>query len=253
MQIHVIQSGVSDNYFYLLAADDGGDGILIDPIDPDAALATMSKQGLTVSRLLNTHGHPDHTGGNKKIQAELGVPLYAHAADAGWIGEIDTILSAGDTLDVGGDTLTVFHTPGHTPGHISLYTPGHLFCGDVIFVGGAGNCRFGGDPPVLFQTFRDVISSLPGETLIYPGHDYSVRNLEFALSLLPGNEAAIEKLEQARGESGLTQSTLAEERSYSPFMRLDDPILGESLTREGSGPDDAEAAFVKVRSLRDRW
>lgn len=257
MQIHVLQSTVSDNYFYLLAGDDGSDGLLIDPIDADVALAALERHGVSLRYLVNTHGHPDHTRGNGRVQAQTGVPLYAHQGDQSWIGTVDHPLDAGDTLEVGDTRLQVLFTPGHTPGHISLFAPGHLFCGDTIFIAGAGHCRFGGHPPTLYQTYRDVLAHLPDDTTVYCGHNYAVRNLEFALSLDPNSEPAKDKLAAARTTEGHCLATLGEERRYNPFMRVGDEAFLASLrsSHPDAVPDDADeqSVFVAIRGLRDNW
>ncbi len=257
MQVHVLKSTIGDNYFYLLAADDGSDGLLIDPVDAKTALEAVSRLGIQLRYLVNTHGHPDHTAGNREVVEATGVEVYAHADDTGWIGEVDHCLAVGDKVPVGETALRVLHTPGHTPGHISLYTPGHLFCGDAIFVAGAGNCRFGGNPGVLYTTFADKFAALPGDTLIYPGHNYAPRNLEFACALDPGCEAGANKLRDAQGAPGHCLATLDEERAYNPFMRVSDPNFRKAFqqTRPGVIGDSSsdEEVFVAIRGLRDTW
>ena len=257
MKIRTIASQITDNYFYLLYAEDGTDGLLIDPVDAESALKVLDEEGVSLRYLVNTHGHPDHTRGNDRIQSETEAPLYAHRGDRGWIGKIDCDLKPGDELEVGETRLKVLFTPGHTPGHISLYTEGHLFCGDTIFLSGAGNCRFGGDASALYRTFEEVITGLPDETIVYPGHDYSVRNLEFALSLEPGNRAAQRKLEETQSREDLCLSTLGEERGYNPFMRVHNAGFLESLEnhcptalKAGRSPENI---FVSVREQRDNW
>lgn len=257
MQLHVLKSTVGDNFFYLLAADDGADGLLIDPVDAKTALAAVSQLGIHLRYLVNTHGHPDHTAGNSEVVDATGVEVYAHDGDKGWIGKVDHCLDEGDDIQVGDTALRVLHTPGHTPGHISLYTPGHLFCGDAIFVAGAGNCRFGGNPGVLYATFANKFGALPGDTVIYPGHNYAPRNLEFAQSLDSGCEAVETKLVEARQTVGHCLATLAEERAYNPFMRLSDPNFRKAFQQThpdviGDSSSD-EDVFVALRGLRDTW
>lgn len=257
MKIHILSSEVTDNYFYLLTADDSSDGALIDPVDAEVALRAVESNGVHLRYLVNTHGHPDHTRGNGLVKEKTGAVICAHEDDRSWVGAVDQSLSHGDVLKLGDETLSVLHTPGHTPGHISLYTPGHLFCGDTIFVAGAGNCRFGGDPRRLYRTFVDTFDALPDDTLIYPGHDYAATNLKFSLALDPGCRAARDKLEQALETGGHCLATLREERSYNPFARVHEVGFQEALRRAhpeaiGAG-DDPEKVFVAVRGLRDNW
>ena len=263
MIIDVIKSTKGDNYFCLLAADNGQDGLLIDPVDADAALARVNTLGVTVTRVVNTHWHPDHTAGNAQVIAATGAKLLVPRGEENLIQGDHSAIGQGDSLTVGDQTLQVLATPGHTQGHISLYTPGHLFCGDTIFVGGAGNCRFGGDPHTLFQSFQGVLSTLPDQTLIYPGHDYSVRNLEFCLHLEPNNQAATDLLEHARhkkSNGGFVQTTLAQEKACSPFWHWDNEALQGHLSQnhpeawaQGADLNLAARTFVAVRALRNSW
>ena len=264
MHIDIIKSQTSDNVFCLLYAEGGREGLLIDPVDADTALQRARALGVEITRVVNTHWHPDHTRGNQAVIEATGAELAVPAGERDMIVGGQRFLEAGDPIKVGDTTLEVLDTPGHTQGHISLYTPGHLFCGDTIFIGGAGNCRFGGDPRVLFRTFTQVIAALPDDALIYPGHDYALRNLEFCLHIEPNNRAAADKLEEARGTiaaGGYVQATLGGERTWSPFMRSGEPSLHEALQARhdrdwhsaGDGLSDAERAFVAVRAMRNTW
>ena len=262
MKIDIIPSQISDNTFYLLYADDGSDGLLIDPVDSARALERAEELGVTVTRIVNTHWHPDHVGGNSSVLDATDAQLLVPSGERQRIQGDGDALNEGDTLQVGDATLRVLLTPGHTEGHISLYTEGHLFCGDTIFVGGAGNCRFGGDPVVLHQSFQKL-ADLPDDTLLYPGHDYAQRNLAFCLDLEPDNHGAKELLTELREQPGdaLSISTIGREKRYSPFFRAADSKLqarlkearAEAWSRQDDTLDDATRAFVTVRELRNVW
>lgn len=270
MNVDIIASSVSDNFFYAVS-DDAGRALLVDPIDGDKAVAFVDERGLELRCVVNTHFHHDHIGGNDAVFASFpDAELVAGAGDADRIEAqqshaVDRRLAAGDTVEVGDVELYVLDTPGHTPGHISLRAGEHLFSGDTLFVGGAGNCKFGGDPGVLFRTFDDVLGELPGDVVFYPGHDYSVRDLEFILSLEPDNAQAAELLEQAEKKQAAEQiflTTLGDERAYSPFFRYDDSDLADKLEAEHSdifaqemqrATSRQEAVFRTVRELRNRW
>lgn len=270
MDVHIISSDVSDNYFYLLV-DPSERAVLIDPVDGKKAVRTVRQEGVRLDAVINTHFHHDHIGGNDTVLNAFGeAELIAAAGDADRIetqqpNRIDRRVVQGDHITVGETVLEVLETPGHTPGHISLTVGSHLFSGDTIFVAGAGNCNFGGDEGVLFHTFRDVLPELPDETVFYPGHDYSVRDLEFVLSIEPDNAEARELLASARSadeEDELFLTTLGRERSYSPFFRFDDEALAQRLADEHAEVYDEqversqsrdEAVFRTVRELRNRW
>ncbi|MEO1269333.1 MAG: MBL fold metallo-hydrolase [Myxococcota bacterium] len=262
MKIEIIPSQISDNFFYLLYADDGSDGLLIDPIDSTHALERAKALGVTVTTVVNTHWHPDHVGGNSTVldatQAELLVPADERDRIQGHGKPLDE----GDTLRIGDTELTVLATPGHTEGHISLLTDGHLFCGDTVFVGGAGNCRFGGDPVILHRSFQKL-AQLPDDTLLYTGHDYARRNLAFCLDLEPNNHDAKAFLDSIRDqpESTLTLSTIGREKRYSPFFRTAEEGLQaqlkanrtEAWSRQDEALEGSARAFVTIRELRNVW
>ena len=274
MNLEILSSDVSDNFFFLIA-DDDGKAALIDPIDGNQAVETVRRKGLELVYLINTHFHPDHVGGNQEVLAAFpDATVVAGSIDADQIDVqfdrpnqrgVDETVDEGDVIDVGDIDLKVIETPGHTPGHISLSHSYHLFSGDTIFVAGAGNCRFGGDPGQLFETFRDVLRKLPPETVFYAGHDYAVRNAEFLLSIEPEHPETLSVLEEAKradAEGRLMKTTLGRERAYNGFMRFDDPQLHDALAAEygdrleearSDADSDHEAVFRCLRSLRDDW
>jgi len=264
MDVEIIASRTGDNHFYLLHSGSGSEGLLIDPVDAETALSRAKELGVVVTQVVNTHWHPDHTGGNAEVLAATGARLSVPHGERDLIKGTHHGLEAGDILKVSETQLEVVETPGHTVGHISLHTPGHLFCGDTVFVGGAGNCRFGGDPAILFETFRGVLGRFDDDTIFYPGHDYSVRNLEFCLHIEESNTAAAAMLTRAREQKlagAFVQSTLGQERRASPFMRSDDHDLHEALATKhpevwkkyAHCTSDAQRAFLAVRDLRNNW
>jgi len=241
-----------DNYLYLLA--EGGDAALVDPGDPEVALAAAEELGVRPRWILHTHGHADHTGGSERLRERLGARVLGHSAD-GYLFLPDEDLSARGELRLGALELRVQSVPGHTPGSVLLEWRGRLFTGDTLFAMGCGNCRHGGDPVRLAASFLGPIAALPGTLEVHPGHDYAARNLPFALSLEPGGAAA------ARGEALLAARragrepepvTLAEERATNPFLRLDAPGVAAALAREAPGARTDLERFVALRALRDR-
>lgn len=268
MHVDILESTVSDNYFYLVS-DDAGTAALIDPIDPETAIEAVRENGYDLHCVINTHFHPDHVGGDDAVfEAFPDALLIAGRVDADAIlnqidrDAVDEAVGKGDVVKVGDLRMDVYDTPGHTPGHISLLLSDWLFSGDTIFVGGAGNCRFGGDSGVLYETFRDVLRTFDEELTFAPGHDYSVRNIEFALSIEPDHDVAKEMLERAKSCDGVFLTTLGEERSYNPFMRFDDEELQQALrakaperwsAEEENSSSAEETAFRVTRSLRNDW
>jgi hydroxyacylglutathione hydrolase len=210
----------ADNYLYLLV--EGGDAALVDPGDPEVALAVASAHGVVPRWIIHTHGHPDHSGGSAALRARLGATVLGHGADAGWFAP-DQDLAGRGALRLGALSLRVHEAPGHTPGSVLLEWRGRLLTGDTLFWGGCGNCRSGGDPRRLAETLLGVVGALDGALEVHPGHDYAMANLPFALELDPGSEAARRRLEVVgaarRAGEEPPPSTLLEERAGNPFLR----------------------------------
>jgi glyoxylase-like metal-dependent hydrolase (beta-lactamase superfamily II) len=140
----------------------------------------IEDNGLVPRYILNTHGHGDHVLGNRDMKAAFRVPICMHGADAAFFGNpsapeelADKRLSHGDRLPLGECTISVIHTPGHTPGSVCYLSAGHLFTGDTLFVGDVGRTDLpGGSLNDLVASLEKHIISLPDGTVIWPGHDY---------------------------------------------------------------------------------
>ncbi len=247
------------NFHYLVACPDSGEALVVDPLEWQLCLAAAHARGWTITQILNTHEHRDHTGGNAALVRATGAQLLAHAAAS--IEGVDRGLAAGDRIRVGRLELECLDTPGHTLAHVCILAHGEqpaLFSGDTLFNAGAGNCHHGGDPLRLYETFSRILARLPGETRIYPGHEYLARNLAFTLDREPDNEAANALLATVSGSDSaeMPVTTLAEERQINTFLRLDSPTLIERLRAAypdlGARPD-ARVVFCRLRELRNAW
>ena len=162
---------------------------IIDPGDEaDKILQSVADSNLEVKTIINTHGHFDHVSANKGIHAATNAPILIHALDAPMLEHIsasaanwglsaenspvpDRTLNDGDTIVFGNITLNVLHTPGHTPGGISLFTEGHVFVGDTLFAGSIGRTDFpGGDFATLKSSIQDKLFTLGDDVRVYTGH-----------------------------------------------------------------------------------
>jgi len=250
------------NFNYLVACPDTGEALAIDPLDHVKCLAHARERGWQITQVLNTHEHGDHTGGNAKVIAATGAKLLAHHRAQGRISGVDIGLSAGDVVKVGKTVeLEVLDTPGHTMCHVCLLShtdqPG-LFCGDTLFNAGAGNCHNGGHPSELYTTFAGQLAKLQDKTLVYPGHDYIVNNLNFTMDREPDNRVARKLLAQVHDQdtSAPLVTTLALEKQVNTFFRLHSPTVIARLREEFPDlPDepDPKTVFLKLRQLRNDW
>jgi hydroxyacylglutathione hydrolase len=250
------------NFNYLIACEETGDALAIDPLDHEKCLATAKAKGWTITKILNTHEHRDHTGGNQPLVAMTGAQLLAHANAKDKIVGLDCGLRAGDVIKVGRTVeLECLDTPGHTMCHICLRAHGDypaLFCGDTLFNAGAGNCHNGGHPTELYNTFASQLAKLPNETRIYPGHDYIARNLAFTVDREPDNgraQAMLPAMEEQDPAKALV-TTLALEKEINTFLRLTSPSVIQRLREAFPDlPDnpDPKTVFLKLRALRNEW
>ena len=174
---------------FVIGCEETREGAVIDPgAEADRILEVVSAAGLTITRIINTHGHFDHVGANREIKGRTGAELIIHPLDAAMLSQLDQMAGAfgmsvdnspppdrtvgeGDRIEVGQLKLTVLHTPGHTPGGISLHTDGHVFVGDTLFQGSIGRTDFpGGDYDTIIRSIREKFFPLGDRVVVYTGH-----------------------------------------------------------------------------------
>ena len=191
MEIRQIRLKKMANFCYLIGDETSKTCALIDPaFETERILTEAANLGYQITHIVNTHGHSDHTAGNQAIKAATGARLLIHELDAEKLGKImhktfsrllggkgspraDVLLQEDDRIGIGETELTVLHTPGHTPGGICLYKNGHVFTGDTLFVGAVGRTDLpGGSSQQLLVSIKRKIYTLPGDTVVWPGHDY---------------------------------------------------------------------------------
>lgn len=170
LEILQLPAGEMKNFAYLVYCPQSRRGIAVDPsFGPEELLAAARERDVEIDWLVNTHGHRDHCAGNARILEATGARLAGHPAD---VPEADLALEDGRKLEIGEGKVTVLHTPGHTPGSLTLHPPGALITGDTLFVTFVGRADLpGSDPEALYNSLRRLAAFPPG-TLVYPGHDY---------------------------------------------------------------------------------
>ncbi len=187
--VHQMSVGPLQVNCFVVSCSKTAEAMIVDPGEEgEEILCFTEKEGLIVRMVVNTHGHFDHIGANRKVVESSGAELMIHAEDLPLLQnarshaevyglsvtaspEPDRLLEQGDTLQVGELSFSVFHVPGHSPGGICLFGEGHLFVGDVLFSGSIGRTDLpGGDFDSLVKGVREHLFALPDETIVHPGH-----------------------------------------------------------------------------------
>jgi hydroxyacylglutathione hydrolase len=215
---------LSDNYAWVLRA--GATTAIVDPAEAGPMIAWCEQAGVTPALILLTHHHSDHIAGVPDLVAKYGCRVIGARADAHRLPKLDQAVAEGDQVQVGDSTATVIDTPGHTVGHICFHFPADhiLLSADTLFTLGCG--RVGEGTMAQMHASLRKLAALPPETIVCSGHEYTLDNLRFALSVEPDNAALAAQAERyraARAEGRPTvPSTIADELAANPFLRARD-------------------------------
>lgn len=250
---------LSDNYAYLVVDDASNECGVVDCAEADKVLAEVSRRGLKLIAVLPTHWHFDHVGGNEDlVRAIPGLRVYGARGEHGRIPAQTVEVDDGGTVEVGALKGRVIGIPAHTNGHIAYHFPqlDAVFTGDTLFIAGCGRV-FEGRAQTMVESLAKL-SALPDSTQVYCGHEYTEKNLRFALTLEPNNQALKQKYEwtrKLRAEGKYTiPSTIGDEKRFNPFLRTDSPELRASLKKiDPALGDDKVRIFAKARELKDRF
>ncbi|KAK3102459.1 hypothetical protein FSP39_011517 [Pinctada imbricata] len=229
MRVEIVPAlEILDNYMYLIIDEETRECAVVDPVIPKKIMAALKKDNLKLTRILTTHHHWDHAGGNKELLKLIGPNLQVHGGDDR-VEALTKQVHHNDELKVGnGVTVKCLHTPCHTTGHICFYATGPpgtepaVFTGDTLFTAGCGYF-FEGDAKDMCKAV-DILSNLPQNTRVYPGHEYAVNNLKYAQHVEPDNQDIKKKKKWAEGERQKERptipTTISEEMMLNPFMRV---------------------------------
>lgn len=246
------------NFTYILQLSDNS-ALVIDPWNAEEVNAFLNTNNLSLSTIINTHEHWDHTQGNDSLVEQHQCQVWAHKNGKGKIPSLSRCLTVGEIISLDDDNqLVVLDTPGHTFAHCCFIVKEKdiakaIFTGDTLFNAGVGHCRGGGDEKILYRTISDQIQTLDDAIIVYPGHDYLENNLRFTLKFEPSNRAAATLLHQVCDKNyrpGLIQTTIGDEKAFNTFFRLGNQEIIKNLAVKSHDPQEV---FLALRAKRDQW
>lgn len=252
LKIHQFPYGES-NYGVLVHAPESGETACVDAGDGDAVLKALNDNGWRLTHLLITHHHGDHTAGIGAVKSATGCRVYGPAPKSNPIEGLDETLDDGAAITFAGRKIEVLATPGHTLDMINYHLPDDriVFTGDTLFALGCGRV-FEGDAKTMWGSLQKL-SALPPSTHIYCGHEYTLANARFALTVDPDNQALQRRAEEVaetrkRGEPTVP-SVMRLELETNPFLRPASASIRDTL-----GMADAEdwEVFAEIRKRKDR-
>jgi len=189
LTVHKMTVGPLETNCFLVIESGSKETLLVDPgAEAERILDYLQQLDARLVAIVLTHAHGDHIGAVREVKARTGAPVLVHCLEADWLTdpqknlsallgfpfsspEADQFVDEGDTLSLGPERLKVLHTPGHSPGGVSLHHDGILLCGDLLFLESVGRCDLpGGDPRALVDSIQAKVYTLPDETILYPGH-----------------------------------------------------------------------------------
>lgn len=246
---------LNDNFGVLVHDPDSGSTAAIDVPDAEAVARELDAAGWTLTHILVTHHHADHTQGVAPLKEKTGCFVIGPADSAEQTGLCDQTVRDGDVVRFGDYQVDAIATPGHTLDQISYHLPeaGLAFTGDTLFAMGCGRV-FEGTPEMMWASLQKLVTKLPPDTVVYCGHEYTLANARFAVTVDPANSALADRLAEVETlrEAGkpTLPTTMALELQTNPFLRATDPGVQEAVGMVGAAP---AAVFAEVRRRKDSF
>ena len=244
----------SDNFGVLLHDPATGATASIDAPEEGPILDALQRRGWTLTHILTTHHHGDHVEANLALKARFGVTIIGPAKEASGIPGLDKAVDEGDRFDFAGHPVEVIRTPGHTAGHICYHFPQDrlLLAADTLFALGCGRL-FEGTAADMWASLSKL-AALPDDTSVYFGHEYTLSNARFAITVDPQNDALkkrVAEIEALRSAGGFTApTTIGLEKATNPFLRAGDAAIRQTLGMPSAS--DAEV-FGEIRRRKDNF
>jgi len=251
LNIHLVPC-LSDNYAYLVHEPSTNSVAVVDPSESAPVNAALEKHKLKLTHILNTHHHFDHTGGNLDLKEQHKARVVGPRADRERIPGIDEEVGEGDVWVFGAAKAKIFDIPAHTKGHIAFWFEADkaVFTGDTMFAMGCGRL-FEGTPAQMWSSLSKL-AALPADTRVFCGHEYTLSNGKFAVTLEPANAALKKRMAEVEslraGGRPTIPSTIGLERETNPFLRPTSPELRKSLGLETA---DVVEVFAETRRRKD--
>jgi hydroxyacylglutathione hydrolase len=243
---------LDDNFGVLVHDPASGATAAIDAPEASAVSAALALRGWSLTHILVTHYHHDHTDGIPALKAATGCTVVGPAAEADRIKGLDRTVKEPDRFTVGGITIEVLDTPGHSPGHICYYLPGEkaVFAGDTLFALGCGRLEL---PATAMWPSLQKLMRLPLDTALYCGHEYTLGNARFALRVEPDNAALIARAADVEAKRAAGQptlpSTIGLELATNPFLRVAEKGIRTRLDMAAASDADV---YGELRERKNR-
>ncbi len=243
---------LSDNYAFLLHANQTGETALIDAPESGPVLQELKARGWKLTEIWLTHHHWDHIDGVAEIKEATGAQVIGAASDAQRLPPLNKSVHEGKDFSFAGHQVRVFDVSGHTIGHIAFYVPdaGAMFTADSLMALGCGRL-FEGTPDQMWASLLKL-AALPVETLVCSGHEYTANNAAFAVTIEPNNQKLVQRVSHIaslrNAKMPTVPSTLGEELATNPFLRANLPALKTAINMQNATDI---AVFTEIRQRKD--